>query len=77
MKVRVTQQHIDAGEPEHAEYCPVARAVAEACPLIESVLVLHKKWWGDNVSHPLPRSAQRFIARYDAGKPVKPFAFIL
>lgn len=88
LKVNVTCKHIEAGIKLNVGKCPIALALIEAFRALDdknnarwiSVIVdssevtierdkrLDEIW-------ALPDSASRFISRFDAGKPVKPFTF--
>lgn len=76
MKIYVRRRHIRQGTPGKAFSCPIALAVAEIVgkvPDVENEVI----YIGDGSFYVLPRSARRFIARFDFGKPVKPFAFTI
>lgn len=89
MKVDVTQDHIDNGVPLDCYQCPVASAVEDALGRRainqewirvggEAIwLVTHDAGGRHATPYHIPRSVRRFIARFDAGKPVQPFTFIL
>lgn len=77
--ISVTEEHIKNGEPSMCRYCPIAWAIGLACkPFLfkevreDCVVVTETE---DRVR--LPRSARRFIHRFDSGKSVKPFRFYL
>lgn len=74
MKIYVRRRHIKEGGLRSVN-CPIALAfyelTGETPSVCERVIECLLK------SYALPRSAQRFIARFDAGKPVKPFAFTI
>lgn len=77
--ISVTEEHIKNGEPCMCQYCPIAWAIGLACkPFLfkevreDCVVVTETE---DRVR--LPRSARRFIHRFDSGKSVKPFRFYL
>ena len=75
MKIYVRRRHIKAGKCRAARSCPIALAFEEVVgerPLVDAYsLSTHDKGFA------LPRSARRFIERFDQDKPVKPFAFFL
>jgi hypothetical protein len=79
--VRVTQAHLDAGEPGKCSRCPVALAVAGAFPEAEYVLVdkttiamaLNGLW----TRTPTPPGAARRIGAIDRQIPAEPFEFTL
>lgn len=81
VKIRVTQAIIDSVDTHQEGYhrafsCPVAHGAKIALPRYDvavgnfTIFLDH----GYKDIH-LPKSAQRFIERFDAGKPVKPFEF--
>jgi hypothetical protein len=75
MKIYVRRRHIKAGMPHRITLCPIALAFEECTGKHARV-----DWGSIDAStrvYALPRSAMRFIARFDSLKPVKPFAFIL
>ena len=85
MKIYVTQEHINRGKKKSCNKCPVALAILDAFPDARSVDAdTDTLSWSDNRSYYrgnkefaiTPRSVYRFICRFDAGKEVKPFAFI-
>ncbi len=75
MKVIVTERDIKGANRCNSMRCPIARALHRA----------GKKDWsvgsdecGDaEISVPLPKKAQKFIADFDNQQPVKPFSFNL
>lgn len=82
-KIQITDTDIRRGVKSHPCLCPIARAVARAtgyqmqqlsCGVItvydEMVYVI-------NDGYDVPRKVADFIARFDTGKPVKPFSFVL
>jgi len=76
-KFSVTQEHIDSGEPANASVCPIALAIREKLNLNSVKVFPSSVRLDSHPSYPLPRSAQRFIVRFDQGYPVKPFNFVL
>lgn len=78
--VAVTKQDIRRGRQSDCFTCPVALAIARALPSLKN-----KKVWatyinyGKNSTHriELPRSATRFIIKFDGQRLVKPFNFRL
>lgn len=76
--IRVTQDHIDRGMEGNINLCPIAQAI-RACTEYPYAWVGSIKWYTSvgGESMMLPRKARRFIKRFDAGKPVKPFSFKL
>src|SRR5882762_1308473 len=74
MKIHVRRKHIEKGK-WGASICPVALAFRE---FTGRRCWVSRKYIADKSGETrLPIVAQRFIARFDAGKPVKPFAFVL
>lgn len=78
MLIHVRRRHIERGRPESPSGCPIALAIRQqfdiAPPRVDvSVYGIVLGY----TSFDCPTIAQRFIARFDAGKPVKPFAFVL
>ena len=76
MKIHVRRRHIKKGKRSHARLCPVALAFKERA---HKRRVHVSQWYLESGAKifDLPQSVQEFIARFDAGKPVKPFAFVL
>lgn len=79
-KVSVTQKHITAGERGCPKTCPIALALQEQLPSfleVEDVEVYndHAQFGGFHIT--LPTRAERFVDRFDAFAPVKPFEFFL
>lgn len=82
MKITITQRNILRGRPRKARKCPIALAV-HSLPFVWcfalDVLVSNGSlvilWlWGSRV-YPLPLKASCFIADFDGGRIVQPFAF--
>ena len=75
--ISVKKKHIKNGEPENCETCPVALALREAG--VNSLLVGSERFFNNTYSTiaSAPRSVQRFVASFDAGRKVKPFNFKL
>lgn len=76
LTIRVTSGDIWGGWRGSENFCPIARALDR----------ITKEWWrvtgdvavkleGYPFRYKLPRSARRFISRFDSGLPVKPFNF--
>jgi hypothetical protein len=78
-KVKVTKDHIKRGEQESAAHCPVALAVRDYMKGYKdgTIFVDHEIIEIGHFSFFSPRSVARFIRKYDAGRPVKPFTFTL
>ena len=82
MTVTVTQDHIDHGERQSGASCPIARAITRRMPQWTQVDVGETMFTffpasGERDEAFLPEEACQFIARFDEGKPVEPFAFTL
>jgi hypothetical protein len=75
MKIYVRRRHIKCGMARSQSGCPIALAFEEITgerPRVDlDCINTHDEGFA------LPRSAQRFIDRFDAGKPVKPFTFVI
>lgn len=89
MKINVTQQHIDQGEPGNCTGCPTALAINDA---IEASPRYHAKakaqvgrglviisWPNSTLKlyHDLPHAAHNFVGLFDTKQPVQPFTFNL
>lgn len=74
IKIHVTSEDIERGQKSSCDFCPGARALKRVTrlPLQVGSLTIMKNWVSVAKT---PRSLQRFINRFDTGKPVKPFAF--
>lgn len=77
MNVQVSKGHIETGQKQKCQSCPVALALAEATGVLwhvtPSYLIV---WRGRLVPHvTTPEEVQRFIRDFDAGKAVQPFSF--
>lgn len=82
MKISVTQKHIRSGNRNNCHECPIALAIGDVidCTSVvvdETSASFIEETDGKRIYHNLPRSAIRFIKRYDYEKSVKPFKFIL
>lgn len=71
--VHVTQADIDAGVPSNSCGCPVALAVQRVCK--PRVRVATGSMTVGQAFFVLPDVAFRFVADFDAGRPVAPFTF--
>lgn len=84
-KIHVSQEDIDQGCQLQADNCPVFHALARQAPP-----PVGTTWFGDIIEwsvalgtldtgsvYQMPRSVERFVSRFDHGKPVKPFSFYL
>lgn len=82
--VRVTREDIRKGDAavkrkgNRSVTCPVARSI-HSVPEFKKAIVWPSRvlLWLDRKSVRLPKNAKNFIARFDSGKPVKPFRFRL
>jgi hypothetical protein len=87
IKVEVTEKDIKRGKPVSCSGCPIALAFRRATKTTSSskrmkyvdvsggyVGFVYKNddYWVD-----LPRRAQNFIHKFDLGKSVKPFSFVV
>lgn len=77
MKIKVTEKHIKSGARGKMNYCPIALALAESGWRTPYVLPTEARKGKYGKIRQLPRSAQRFISRFDSSKPVKPFNFMI
>lgn len=80
LTVKVEQRHIDKGSSPFPDFqfCPLEGAVRELDPAaVVGTLLVNIVVEGTHQSIPLPRSAQKFIAAFDSGKPVHPATFRL
>jgi hypothetical protein len=75
MKIYVRRRHIEQGRPRTLHRCPIALAFEELTG--ESPSVDCEYINTSDEGYALPSAAQRFIHRFDSGKPVKPFAFTI
>lgn len=73
--IKVTKKHINNGEMGSPWLCPIADALMET--IQSNNVCVASRITIDNNDYKLPRSAERFIRRFDEGKPVKPFNFFL
>lgn len=78
--IRVNPEHIDAGEPDNCEKCPIALAVLEQfgdklawIEVSEAEISLHTP--GTEYAADPPAEAVEFITRFDNCDPVQPFEF--
>lgn len=83
IKITVTEADIRKGKPKRCRACPIYLAARRAGLKRFIVGLSRLAIWNpkpcstlDTLSE-LPAKAIRFIARFDAGKPVKPFSFNL
>lgn len=83
--VHVEACDIERGKPGSATSCPIARAVRRQHASKRGVsvgrddVVVGSR--GETRRHPavyaLPAKASRFVGRFDEGKPVRPFSFVM
>lgn len=71
--IQVKRKHIRDGRPGDNQYCAVAIAIKDQHP--ETITPLGLGVW--RRFSDMPRSVQRFVSAFDAGKKVKPFNFFL
>jgi hypothetical protein len=77
--IKVTKGDIERGIPMNCSRCPIALA-ANRAGLVDASVSYRVLWTGkDGYSKrsAIPRSALRFMAAFDKGRPVKPFSFRL
>jgi hypothetical protein len=81
MRVQVTEDDIEHGDPGSETDCAVARAGARSfgCEFhcMSNLIVVGPMWVEDRAEYDIPRSVRRFIKRYDDGAEVRPFSFTL
>lgn len=86
IRVEVTEEDIREGERDNCRSCPIALALQRALPPdVELVTVgrYYARWAFDEskfalwFAATLPLQAKRFIALFDDGMAVEPFAFEL
>lgn len=79
MKIKVTQEHLDAGKAEDCFRCPVALAVYDAFPDATRVLVtgmsVHVTLGQWRYTAQLLSDVTKFICGFDTGNIMKPFEF--
>lgn len=78
MRIEVTAEDIEAGEPESFEGCPIARAAARASGT-PKVMALGSLYFypldGTEIRRSVPRECHEFMECFDAGLIVAPFTF--
>lgn len=80
VKISVTQDDINSGVRNACLDCPIALAIKRAGHIAKvgsEVVYLPPNVRRAFRPTSLPRSAQRFIRRFDQAKPVEPFNFFL
>ena len=78
IKVQVTHEDINLGEPLCSWNCPIARAIKRAgCKEVQVSDRIRFRLKGEyvQVDLKLNEEAMEFVKAFDAGKPVKPFEF--
>lgn len=75
MKIQVTEKHIKRGKRKCAWRCPVALALQDV--LDGPFLVGKDCIYAGRNPYACPKSVSRFVMRFDSGKLVKPFTFVL
>ena len=78
--IKVTKEDIANGCPESTNNCPIARAIlrqvkTDWVSVGYCIKVVDQD--AQHLKYKCPRSAKRFINRFDNGEPVKPFNFYL
>lgn len=77
-KIQVTRHHIDNGERNNCEKCPVARAIlADYGEDITYLSVEQGTIDINDLVYATPASVSQFINYFDDGQPVEPFEFEL
>ena len=76
-KIRVKQEHIDAGKRRKGTSCPIALAIQEAVGDGVRVRVYYSFLEVDEMQFYLPTVAQSFVHEFDRNgkREVKPFSF--
>ncbi len=86
IKIEVTAKHIKKGKKKQCGECPIALAMLDAgmeeprvyADIAYSGSFADNPEFGHRQNWDLPRSAQRFVQSFDAGRPTaKPFTFFL
>jgi hypothetical protein len=81
-RITVTQRHIDEAVPGHSGKCMVAEAIKDAIPGamradVDMQTMRFTDRDGVRRTYLTPGAAQQALVRFDAGDPVRPFAFNL
>ena len=79
-KITVTQNDIKLGEAGNCRACPIARATRRALHrhiLVDEDSITIGRPGEGGKEYQLPPSAQKFIERFDSGKPVRPITFLV
>lgn len=77
MKVIISKKEIEQGVPNRCLFCPIALSLRKLLGEDKGIRVYQHRLEIDYNVYILPLKAQTFIARFDKGKSVKPFSFIL
>lgn len=78
MKIIVKEQHIKDGRIQCPFRCPIALALKENGfeePVVLGNYFKVRGGFSEIVTVKLSKTVERFIYRFDTGKPVKPFSF--
>jgi len=83
--IKITVTRADIRKAEEASrrcepmsyYCPIGQALHKHKGLHDAAVALYEIEYGHNQVAALPKKASVFVARFDSGKPVKPFSFLL
>lgn len=78
LKIVVTQEDIEAGQPGQSGSCPIALAIKRTISDASYVEVDQYCYWehdGDIFSASMPNEAQQFINHFDGKMVVFPFEF--
>jgi len=76
MKIYVKRKHIRDGQRDNVVSCPIALVLTEQLGVGDLKVADYEIVLG-KTKFTCPTRAARFISKFDAGKPVKPFAFFL
>lgn len=80
IKINVKNKYIEKGVRNSFGRCPIALAITDQCKPIKGIAVevCGGVFCNDNIMRwQLPRSARRFINKFDTNKVVEPFSFYL
>lgn len=75
--ISVELKHIKRGKRKDSLLCPVALAIREQVSSVWHLQASYKFLDVNYARYHTPRSVLRFMRKFDAAKPVKPFNFIL
>jgi len=79
LKVNVRASHIARGEREQCETCPIAlaiRAITRRRAQVSDLIEVDTQPGMTHRFYTMPKKAHKFIARFDAGRTVRPFTFV-